>query len=47
MLLDLLRDCRVTDVRILSGVHPDCDPQTGVMLLFKPDQAEGIEPTLH
>jgi hypothetical protein len=47
MLLDLLRDCRVTDVRILPGVHPDRDPQTGMMLLFTPDSAAGVEPTLH
>jgi hypothetical protein len=47
MLLDLLRDCRVADVRILPGVHPDRDPQTGMLLLFKPDAAAGVEPTLH
>jgi len=47
MLLDLLRDCRVTDVRVLAGVHPDRDSQTGMMLLFKPDAASGIESTLH
>jgi hypothetical protein len=47
MLLDLLRDCRVTDVRVLAGVHPDRDSQTGMMLLFKPDAAAGFESTLH
>jgi hypothetical protein len=47
MLLDLLHDCRVTDVRLIPGVHPDRDPQTGLLLLFKPDAAEGVEPTLH
>jgi hypothetical protein len=47
MLLDLLRDCRVTDVRVLAGVHPDRDAQTGMMLLFKPDAAADIESTLH
>jgi hypothetical protein len=47
MLLDLLRDCRVADVRVLPGVHPDRDPQTGMVLLFKPDAATGTEPTLH
>jgi hypothetical protein len=47
MLLDLLRDCRVADVRVLPGVHPDRDPQTGMVLLFKPDAAAGTEPTLH
>jgi hypothetical protein len=47
MLLDLLRDCRVTDVRVLAGVHPDRDSQTGMMLLLKPDAAAGSESTLH
>jgi hypothetical protein len=47
MLSDLLHDCRVTDVRVLAGVHPDRDPRTGLLLLFKPDAAEGLEPTLH
>jgi hypothetical protein len=47
MLLDLLSDCRVADVRVLPGVHPDRDPQTGMVLLFKPDAAAGTEPTLH
>jgi hypothetical protein len=37
MLVDLLRDCRIADVRVLSGVHPDHDPQTGMTLLFKSD----------
>jgi hypothetical protein len=46
MLVDLLRDCRVADVRIFPGVHPDRDPDTGMILLLKP-AAEGIEPTLH
>jgi len=45
-LFDLLRDCRVADVRIYPGVHPDRDPRTGMLLLFKP-LAEGFEPTLH
>jgi hypothetical protein len=46
MLRDLLLDCRVTDVRILPGVHPDRDPETGKLLVFKP-AAEGVEPTVH
>lgn len=37
MLADLMRDCRVTDVRGLPGVHPDRDPETGMTLLFKAD----------
>ncbi len=35
MLADLMRDCRVADVRIAAGIHPDRDPQTGLTLLFK------------
>jgi hypothetical protein len=46
MLCDLLRDCRVADVRLSPGVHADRDPDTGTILLFKP-AAEGVEPTLH
>jgi hypothetical protein len=37
MLADLLADCRVADVRIAPGVHPDRDPATGRTLLFEPD----------
>lgn len=37
MLIDLLRDCRVAEVRTLRGIHPDRDPLTGGPLLFKPD----------
>ena len=37
MLIDLLADCRVTDVRVAAGVHADRDPATGQTLLFKPD----------
>jgi len=36
MLAQLLGDCRVADVRVLAGVHPDRDPGTGLRLLFKP-----------
>jgi len=36
MLADLLRDCRVADIRMLGGVHPDRDPATGMPVLFKP-----------
>jgi hypothetical protein len=45
MLIDLLRDCRVADVRVLPGVHPDCDPQTGMTLLFKADALAATEHT--
>ncbi len=37
MLLDLLGDCRVTDIRILDGVYADRDAATGMPLLFKAD----------
>ena len=45
MLIDLLRDCRVADVRALPGVHPDRDPQTGMPLLFKSDAFAAAEQT--
>ena len=35
MLATLLADCRIADVRVLSGVHPDRDRATGLTLLFK------------
>ena len=37
MLVDLMRDCRVTDIRTLAGVHADRVAGTGLPLLFKPD----------
>ena len=37
MLGDLLHDCRVTDVRVLPGIHADRDPATNLTLLFKSD----------
>jgi len=37
MLADLMRDCRVTDVQALAGIHGDRDPATGLTLLFKAD----------
>lgn len=45
MLVDLLRDCRVADVRVLPGVHPDRDPQTSMTLLFKSDAPAATEQT--
>ena len=35
MLDALLRDCRVSDVRVVRGVHDDVDPITGGPLFFK------------
>jgi hypothetical protein len=43
MLERLMADCRVTDVRVVAGVHPDRDPATGLTLLFKPDAPPGAE----
>lgn len=37
MVVELLADCRVTDVRAVAGVHPDRDPETGRTMLFRPD----------
>ena len=37
MLVDLLRDCRVTDVRVIAGAQADRDPGTGLPLLFRAD----------
>ena len=36
MLEEVARDCRIGDVRALSGVHADRDAETGLTLLFKP-----------
>jgi len=36
MLASLLADCRVTDVRVVGGVHADRVAGTGLPLLFKP-----------
>jgi len=41
MLVDLMADCRVTDVHIATGVHADRDPATGLTLLFKPETLPG------
>jgi hypothetical protein len=37
MLIELLHDCRVSDVRVVNGVHADRDAATGLTLLFKSD----------
>ncbi|HZQ63020.1 MAG TPA: hypothetical protein VFC24_16815 [Casimicrobiaceae bacterium] len=41
MLLDLLRDCRVQDVRLVAGVHPDTAAGSGMPLFFRPDTIPG------
>ena len=35
LLISLLGDCRIGDVRVRAGVHPDIDSATGGPLLFK------------
>jgi hypothetical protein len=43
MLVETLRDCRIADVRVLPGVHPDRDPETGTAVLFKADALDAVE----
>ncbi len=48
MLIDLMHDCRVNDVRVRDGIHADRDAATGLTLLFKADVAAAHEaPSLH
>jgi hypothetical protein len=47
MLVQLLRDCRVADIRVLAGVHPDFDRMTGLRLLFKPDTIPSATALVH
>ena len=47
MLVGLLRDCRVTDIRVLPGVHADRAPETGMPLLFKPDMISAQGTAVH
>jgi hypothetical protein len=44
---DLLAACRVTDVRVVAGVHDDRDATTGLPLLFKGDDARAAAVALH
>jgi len=37
VIADLLRACRVADVRVQDGLHPDRDPGTGLPLFFRAD----------
>ncbi|MEP6656574.1 MAG: hypothetical protein ABJC33_05020 [Betaproteobacteria bacterium] len=46
MLFDLMRDCRVGDIRMLAGVHPDRAPGSSMPLLFKPETIPGGEGAL-
>jgi hypothetical protein len=47
MLVGLLRDCRIADVRLMPGVHPDRSPGTGGPLLFKGEDVSGAAPAVH
>jgi hypothetical protein len=47
MLVALLRDCRVADVRMLSGIHADREPVTGGRLLFKPETIPAFTQVRH
>ncbi len=47
MLVALLADCRVTDIRIVAGVHADRIGETTQPLLFKPDTLPADTSTLH
>jgi hypothetical protein len=47
MLVGLLRDCAVTDVRVLEGVHADRVPGTTRLLLFRPDSMPSGASPLH
>jgi hypothetical protein len=47
MLVDLLRDCRVNDVRVLPGVHGDRDAATGLPLLFKAENLPEADSRVH
>jgi hypothetical protein len=46
-LVSLLHDCRVADVRVLAGVHPDRSEGSSLRLLFKPDAIPTGKPSLH
>jgi len=46
MLASLLRDCRVSDVRFMPGVHDDVDPTTRGPLFFK-DHGGASHSSLH
>jgi len=47
MLTELLGECRVSDVRVLPGVHDDRDPVTGLPLLFKGDNVPASPHAMH
>jgi len=46
MLVGLVRDCRVTDIRVVAGAHADRVDGTGSPLFFKPDTIPPSVPTV-
>jgi len=47
MLVSLLRDCRVTDIQVVAGVHADRVEGSSQRLLFKPSTVPAQTPTMH
>jgi hypothetical protein len=47
MLTELLGECRVSDVRVIPGIHSDRDPVTGLPLLFKGDSVPASPIAMH
>jgi len=47
MLKNLLRDCRITRVTVVPGVHPDLDASTGLRLFLRPDAVPARVASLH
>jgi hypothetical protein len=47
MLTDLLGECRVTDVRVIPGIHADRHADTGLPLLFKGDDVSAAPLAMH
>ena len=48
MIVDLLRECRINDIRLMSGIQPDRDPGPGGPLFFRADAiAAGMSAPFH
>jgi hypothetical protein len=47
LMVDLLRACRVADIRVKAGVYADRDPQTGLALLFRGDATGTADAACH
>jgi len=47
-IVNLLRECRINDIRLMSGIQPDRDPVTGGRLFFRADAiAAGVSAPFH